>query len=256
MIDEKKALGKQGNNKEKSPYKDTVSDVDGGEYYGERKFKYVTFPIFLIKGMFEDPKTAISNIFCYVSYAISKKADFNYHLGATFENPESAFSTGEKLFESMPENAPQTSIQKEMLFDYYNNKKSEFEIACFLVFTALKSIIGRKPYCKTNKALIHSRMFGFRAFKEMPEHLEGMELKYSTRRRMDRIINELELNWNLKTYSRYTRGLFVSFKLTLEELAEINESQTMKYKTQELKDKKKAAFLKARMYTLKGKRTP
>lgn len=131
------------------------------------------------------------------------------------------------------------------------NEKSEFEIACFCAFTALKSILVSKLSCKTNKAHIHARMFGFRSIKEMPEHLEGYEAKYSTRRRMDRIILELELSWELKMFSNHTRGMFVSFKLPLERLAQTCEFQKKKYKEKELKEKKKEALLKAKNVHLK-----
>lgn len=222
-----------------------------------KKIEYLTFPVLLLKGMFENPKTTVNNVFYYCGYAVANKTDYfdpiegieaaGNFLGIEWGNAKLTLKEGKRLFESMPDKSPITSIRKDILFDYYNNEKSEFEIACFLAFAALRSIMQAKPYSKTNKGLIHARMFGYRSVKEIPVHLmEGFEVKYSTRRRMDRIIQELEFTWGLKMFSNHTRGLFVSFKMDHEALARICETQKMKYKEKVLKEKKKSALLKIR----------
>lgn len=96
----------------------------------ERNFKYFTFPIFLVKGMFDNPKKTINNIFEYCGYAIANKInDGNDEieainaagklLGITFGNPKRTYNTGKKLFLSMQDKAPMASIQKDLLFDFY-----------------------------------------------------------------------------------------------------------------------------------------
>src|SRR3546814_18975958 len=62
---------------------------------------------------------------------------------------------------------------------------------------------------------------------------------YSSRRLWDKLVTYLEDNWGLKYYSNYTRGCYVSFKMSRDELA--NKAETMKATAKVEKMKKRQA---------------
>jgi hypothetical protein len=167
-------------------------------------------------------------------------------LDISFNDPEYSYENGEDLYNEHY-GTPMTSISFQILFDYYQNEKNEFEIACLLGFAAFRSILQGKPYCKTNKAHIHARMCGYPSIKDLPAGLPEVEQKYATRYHMDKVIRQLELNWYLKTFSNHTRGIYFGFeKITLEALAVLNEQAKKKTKEAQLKQAKAAALAKAK----------
>ncbi len=110
-----------------------------------------------------------------------------------------------------------------MLCSYYNTPKTEAEIACFCAFCAIKSILGNKAYTKTNKSLISARMFGMAGSalantQEQDYSTEQLMKKYSKRYHMDNILLELQTNYGLKLYSSHSRGFYLSFSKTIDDL--------------------------------------
>lgn len=219
-------------------------------------YRYFTFPVSLLNGAFENVNTVCDNIFDYVIYKHSLKLE----LGTEKECMQSALKyysiipgslekmikNGKLLNNSIPERTPLTSISKDMIFDYYKNYKTEFDIACFLVFAAIKSILGKKDYCKTNKELIIARMFGYNSIKEVPENKPTLLIKYTKRYQIDKVLNELQFNWFLKLFSDHCRGFYLSFDLSLEQLAKINVDAKKTTKENNLKNDKKEALRKAK----------
>jgi hypothetical protein len=55
---------------------------------------------------------------------------------------------------------------------------------------------------------------------------------------------ELQKSYGLKIYARYTRGFFVSFSLTLEELIKEVEMKRKKYYEIHMRNQQSAAVLK------------
>lgn len=153
---------------------------------------------------------------------------------------------------TMSESETMGMVKVSLLFDVRDNEKSEFELMQFAAYVAVKSIIGRKEYCKTNKAHILSRMFGYSSIKEVPDKFESGILndlfkKYNHRYHMDRIIQALEAKWGLVSYSRHTRGLYIAMekKTSLNDLASAAEKRKEKNKIAELKLRKREATRKA-----------
>ena len=142
-------------------------------------------------------------------------------------------------------------VNKESLFNFRDNEKTEFEIMQFLTFIGIKSVLGTKQYIKTNYGLIFARAFGYNSVKAMPDALskeiQPIYNKYAIRWHRDKIKNELEDNWNLKTYSNNTRGFYVSVdsKCSLENLALVGESSKQKNKDLKRKNDKAEATAKA-----------
>lgn len=71
-------------------------------------------------------------------------------------------------------------------------------------------------------------------------------LKYNKEYWFRKIKPELILNWGLKYYSRYTRGFYVSFKLSLEDLVFVAEKRRKSTKEKQLKKDIDDAIAKAK----------
>ena len=56
-----------------------------------------------------------------------------------------AIKNAQSVLSGMPSNYPLTGIDTALLFDYYKNEKSDFDIACLGAFLGIKSILGTKP---------------------------------------------------------------------------------------------------------------
>lgn len=214
----------------------------------ERTERFLNIPIPMLKGLYENSEKFFNDVFDVGIYLYSKtlEGDENKRyndalrfLGITQGYVPGAIKNAKSILSNLPEKYPIAGIDKDMLFNYYRNAKTEFELICLGAFLGNKSIIGKKLYDKTNKAMIHARMFGYTSHKDLPKALTPLQKKYKARRQIDKVLIELQLNWNLKIYWNHNRGIYISFDLPLKKLAEIVDKQSRKAKIQELKDEKK-----------------
>lgn len=81
-----------------------------------------------------------------------------------------------------------------MIFDFYKNHKTEFEIVVFLAFAAIRSILQKQPYTKITNEYLIGRMSGNSG---KGEPVNPLLVKYTSRYRLDKIKNELQLSWGL-----------------------------------------------------------
>lgn len=214
---------------------------------------YLTFPIILLKDGLNDIKKCISNAMDYclydeinrqkIAYSYNPINDALNKLSIKFGNVNYSIDIGQMLFDSIDLKAPKTSINLEMMFDFYKNKKSEFEIVCFLAFSALKSIIQTQELKKITNEYLLSRMSGN---SKTGEDINHLLLKYTSRYQLNKIKDELQLNWGLKYYAIKTRGFYVSFTVDIETLALIAERKNKKYKLKQIKERTKEASIKAK----------
>lgn len=212
--------------------------------------KYLNFPVGMLKNLYNNSESFFSDAFDVGIFLYSKtlsggelaryKEALSY-LGITQVNPKKGIETAKEILLSFPSNPPMTGIEKEMLFDYYKNHKEDYSLVCLGAFLGIKSIIGTKPYCKTNKRHIHARMFGYPSVSDIKFNLTPLEKKYQTRWHMDKVLLELQENWHLKCYSNHQRGMYISLDLNLKELAIISEKNKYKTKRQQLKAQKEKA---------------
>ncbi len=202
----------------------------------------------MLKGLYENSDKFFNDVFDVGIYLYSKTLEGDEEkrykdslkfLGITQKYITAGIKNAKSILSNMPDKYPIAGIDKDMLFNYYRNAKTEFELICLGAFLGIKSIIGKKPYDKTNKAMIHARMFGYTSHKDLPKSLTPLQKKYLIRWQMDKVILELQLNWNLKVYWNHDRGIYISFDLPLKKLAETVEKNKRKAKIQELKDEKK-----------------
>jgi len=78
----------------------------------------------------------------------------------------------------------------------------------------------------------------------MPEYSnKSVEMRtlLSGRYQMDKMLYKLQTSWGLRLYSDHSRGFYVSFKLTLEDLVEISLNDKVKVKMKYLAEEKRKA---------------
>jgi hypothetical protein len=189
---------------------------------------YFTFPVCLLKDATCDIRDTANNIMSYCGYvqAIKESGSEQQRMekaGRYFEltwgNLKTAYNAGQQIFNQIPPRSPMTSLNKDIVFDFYINSKTEFEIVCFLAFAAIRSILQTKPYVRITNEYMLARMAGRNTAKDyMP--LPELLMKYCNRYQLEKIKTELQNFWGLLYYARYTRGFYVSFKkkMTFEDL--------------------------------------
>jgi hypothetical protein len=219
---------------------------------------YLTFPIVLLKDGINNIKECMINSidYCFYDQFIRLQKSHSYDpvndamdkLGIDFNNVQKALKKGKILYDSIDNKLAKTSIRKGMIFDFFSNKKSEYDVVCFLAFASLKSIIQKQGYKKITNDYLLSRMSGN---SKNSKDINPLLKKYSTRYQLDKIKTELQLNWGLKYYADKSRGFYVSFTMPLNALALIAERNNKMYKLKLLKNKKKEAMEKAKEQIMK-----
>lgn len=216
---------------------------------------YFKFPIELLQGVIfgkKDKRTFLNEALYYSIYAYSEELrDKNEYdetniqrfnkaakfLNVTLGNQEKSFAMGESVYHDHSENRCIVNLNIDIFWQFYKEEKSDFDWHCLLAFLALKSIIGRKPYAKTNNTFLLSRMAGFSATNE--DH--GIKI---TRYQLDKIKTELQLNWHIVYHGRNTRGFFVGIdiNISLEDLMFNSESKKISNREKDLREQKKIAY--------------
>src|SRR5688500_2205841 len=116
-----------------------------------REDKYLNFPIQLISNAHSDIQGTCLNIFYYAAYAKYQTLEFgsdadkmqsvSKYMGIDFGNWQEVLNNGRAIFDSLPENLPMTGAKISMIFAFRDNFQTDFHIAAFCAFCALKSII-------------------------------------------------------------------------------------------------------------------
>lgn len=165
---------------------------------------------------------------------------------------------GKEIERTIPEGEPYPSINKSLFYDFRDHEKTEFDMMQFACYIAIRSILGEKPYCRTNKEMILCRAFGYKSNKELPAtmhpDLKALFDKYNKRYHIDRILQSIELSWNILIYSHNIRGLYIglSKKITLESMIVQAETKKKKKQIDALKQRKHEARKKALQQLNKG----
>lgn len=212
---------------------------------------YLNFPVQLLKGFLKGKENSLMNI-VYYSLIDERQKFRKDNKNASYRileswgiqeydtrkkrflsvNPDEAEKKGELLHHQLDDSSPKTGIKLEELKEFLYQEKDELECVCLLFLLATRSLLIGKPYFKTTKMFLLSRMDGeIKAIKdpkinkkeETEENKENKTLspeiyKYYGRYQFDRI-RQAMLNWNVFTYSLGYRGFYITTKLSLTELA-------------------------------------
>ena len=211
---------------------------------------YFNFPIMMIRGVWEGwkdkPDFLRDILYFHIENHAQKIEDLNeyeetdaqrFKRSAEFWNVSmsgdvsSRQERGAELLAAYEESKVFVGISTDVFWNYYKTQKSDFEWECLIAFLALKSIVGNKSYCKSNNALLFARISGNESSKD--DHSLTL-----TEYHRNKIIFKLETEWNLKYYSRYTRGFYFGINVTLQELIFEAESKREKLKVEQLKNTK------------------
>lgn len=180
---------------------------------------------------------------CIEHYRLHQAKEF---LNVSLVSFDLTIESFKKLDRAYSENKIFPMISFSHIWNYLKHPKTEYEIIQLLAFTAIKSIIGNRRCCKTNKQHIVARMLGFASIKDIPEKMDSrlMEVfvKYSYRYHIDKLLHDLELNWNVQTYSSNMRGLYICIesKMSLEDMIMFAESNKKKTRIMQLKESKRS----------------
>ena len=216
--------------------------------------KYFNAPIQLWADFMSDDRKGLSDVFDYAIYAhtlnLTEGTEAQKFKAAckffyvTSGDDSKSIKNGKKLLRDADPKAPKVGINTTVWFDFYKNPKTEYDKVCLLAFLAIKSIVQNKPYTKLDNRFWLSRMAGNANscdLKTLPEWIQ----KYSNEYQTKKLKIELRNNWGLVTYSRYTRGFYVSFKLSLEDLVFEAEKRRKVTKDKQFKKLENEAVQKA-----------
>ena len=221
----------------------------------DNKERYFNAPIQLYNGFMIDGNDCLSNVCKYACYEYSVRNGCSFKVAVNYfdisygkntptdlSNPQ---AIGKKLYESIPKNSPRVGIGIKMWWQFYLEDKTEFEKVCLLAFLALKSILQNKSYCKIDNRFFLSRMDGRAKCVDDVFTLSPEIKKFGNEYQLVKIKNELRNNWGLTTYSRYTRGFYVSFSMKLDDLIFEAEKRRKTTKDKLYKEAEKKALAKA-----------
>lgn len=213
--------------------------------------KYFNFPVVLLEDFLVDHVKCLNNILDYAMYDYCEKYSIDdvkraaRFFGVKLGDESKTYRNGNELFDSVPEGLPKVGINKDIFFDYYDNPKVEFQKVTLLAFLAIKSVLQNKPYCNLDNNYLFARMDGKSHSIKNDSELSKELIKYKNDYQSVKIKNELILNWGLIHYAYYTRGFYVSFKMSLEDLIFQVEKKKRSNKLKKQKEKEKAARLAA-----------
>ncbi len=219
-------------------------------------YEYYNFPIQLINGFLDDSKKVLIDISHYCIYRVfidnfeKNSGSFTGYqkacddFGIEFKNVAAAYQNGKDLYEATIDKSPMVGMTSEMYWDYMTNEKSEFEKVLLLGDLAFKSILGAKSYIKLDNKYWFSRMNG--SVKSIvKEEISPKLQRYLNEYQTKKIKNQLIAGWGLASYSRYNRGFYVSYKMTLDDLAYHAEKIRKSTQDKKIKNDVKSAHEKA-----------
>lgn len=173
------------------------------------------------------PLNEINELLClYENNELFKSLSIEYYrvhlalqsLKISASNIDSLLLCAKRTESNIKEKEPLPMVNIQLLFDFME-KENEFDIIQLLCYISLKSILCKKSYCKSNKNHVLFRMFGYNSSKDtdIDFNTKTKELfsKYEKRYHFDKLMNAMQLNWNILYYSFHNRGFYIgNSKLT------------------------------------------
>jgi len=214
--------------------------------------RYFNFPIQLLENFLVDHKTALERVSAYCLYEYTLNIDEEEYEGGeihykmsqaldyfrmTVSNPKAKYKHGKQEYFSVPRNTPHCGLSLKIFWDFYKNHKTDFDKACLLAYLAYRSIVGNKAFCRVTNALLVARMDGKAA---VSPQLSKAVSKFATEYQIRKIKNRLKLDWQLVIYGKGTRGCYVTFKLSREDLIYEVEVKKAEYRLKELRREEQA----------------
>jgi hypothetical protein len=168
----------------------------------------------------------------------------------TDANREQAYKATRGVYDTLESSIDKVvyvSIKKDMLFEFRDVPKTDFEIDVFRAFIGVKSIIGSKSVQRLTNEYLVARLSGFSSIEDALSKCTSKFCNYyQNRYQIDKLKKALEENYKMKHYGIHTRGFYISFTMTFKALVKYVETTKQSVKDKAFKDKKKALILEAK----------
>lgn len=123
------------------------------------------------------------------------------------------------------EKEPMLMVKRDMMFDYLENEKTEFDKVLFATYLGLRSLMGRNnSLIETTQDMIFCRAFGAKNKKTLESILKDKKIKavynkYNNRYQREKIIDTLEALNFISAKVGYNRRTYISFTLNYDEIS-------------------------------------
>lgn len=200
----------------------------------------VFFPICLLKNAHEDISLTCYDILCFAGYDHARNYDKGEDIGKrmfyagknrigfVFQDSERDYYRGEELYSNLEFKFPKVNIEVSKLVSMLGSDNSSFDVACFLAYCALRSIIQTDPYKDISSAFLLSRMLGSATTikglvdeqrKINPDKLPERLIFLSKRYWLEKLKRELQYQYGITIFSaKHYHKTFYSFHLNYKDL--------------------------------------
>ncbi|MBQ9473848.1 MAG: hypothetical protein IJU81_05510 [Bacteroidales bacterium] len=127
---------------------------------------YLTVPIEIWREFLDKPKDTLLNVFSYCATEYESIEEARKAIGFSNGNWESMTELGEEL-RLRQYGKSVFSISKKLYFDYFENKKSEYDNLLLLAYLALNSMRGKFTF--SNSTYLFARMAGYGTMDDFKE---------------------------------------------------------------------------------------
>lgn len=214
----------------------------------KNQYKYINFPVYFLSMPSLENVLEFALQFCFYEMMVLNNGDRSYFesLVQTFElsgDKSELFNYSKKLYEVYKKDV-RCGVNLEVFRNYLNkinenSVKDDLNLE-FRAYCATKAIIGNKKYKKTNYRQILALMFGCTNYEDIKQEIRQEIKKYEDSRYMKRMLEKLQDNWHLSVYSRNSRGLYISYKLSPVDLIVAVKKDKYIYKNKQQIAEKKA----------------
>ena len=244
-------------------------------------FKYIQFPLFILRKTHEDFDKTMDYIIAYGVYHKSIKhgnsETIDMRVGLDYLNLRSdipdevleqwktyAIMIDQRYKEIKTysgKNYPMPNIKVQLMKSISKEDKTTKKIDLFLGYLSVQSILGKRRWFKTNNKHILARMMGYASFKEIEQigldnlkpYLLELYHRYSapkgeiSKARMKTFFRKLMDNWRVLKGSDSNRGFYISMqdKMTVGELVKVIKSNKQKSKAKDIEQEMKEALKRA-----------
>lgn len=215
----------------------------------KNKNKYLNFPVSFLKNPSLDVILELALQFCSYEMMVLNNGDKSYFdslvqsIGFSVDKFELYNNDSKKLYEEYKKDV-RCGVNLDAFINYLNkinenSVKDDLNLE-FRAYCATKAIIGNKKYKKTNYRQILALMFGCTNYEDIKQEIRQEIKKYEDSRYMKRMLEKLQDNWHLSVYSRNSRGLYISYKLSPVDLIVAVKKDKYIYKNKQQIAEKKA----------------
>lgn len=119
---------------------------------------------------------------------------------------------------------PLISLKTDLMFEYLNKEKSDFQKTVFAMYAGIRSVLGNKDFVGTTREMIICRMFGAVNKEKLKPILKDKKVKaaydkYSTRHQFEKLLNYLLSHKFISAKIGYKRRTYLSCTLSYQDLA-------------------------------------